>query len=257
VFPVGARQLVAVDNVSFSIAPGATHALVGESGSGKTTTARSIVGLRKPSAGSIVINGVETTVLVGAAKRAFRSDVQLVYQNPFASLDPRQTIIDIVGEPLRNFGTFSRRERDERAAALIEQVGLPSDVLKRQPRALSGGQRQRVAIARALILEPRFVVLDEAVSALDVTVQAQILRLLTDLQEQLGLTYLFVTHDLSVVRQIAHTVTVMQGGKAVETGLVSEVFTNPSTEYTRALLAAIPGRSLAPHSELAFAGAAQ
>lgn len=257
VFPVGARQFVAVDNVSFSIAPGTTHALVGESGSGKTTAARSIVGLTRPSAGSILINGVEATDLIGSAKRAFRRDVQLVYQNPFSSLDPLQTIIDIVGEPLRNYGKVSRRDRDERAAALIEKVGLPSDVLKRQPRALSGGQRQRVAIARALILEPRVVVLDEAVSALDVTVQAQVLRLLSDLQEQLGLTYLFVTHDLSVVRQIAHTVTVMQTGKAVETGLVSEVFTNPSTDYTRALLAAIPGRALAPHQDFEFAGAAQ
>ncbi|MBJ7577878.1 ABC transporter ATP-binding protein [Devosia sp. MC532] len=257
VFPVGARQVVAVDSLSFSIAPGTTHALVGESGSGKTTTARSIVGLQKPSAGSIVINGVETTNLIGAAKRTFRRDVQLVYQNPFSSLDPSQTIIDIVGEPLRNFGTVSRRDRDERAAELTEKIGLPIDVLKRHPRALSGGQRQRVAIARALILEPRFVVLDEAVSALDVTVQAQILELLTELQEQLGLTYLFVTHDLSVVRQIAHTVTVMQAGRAVETGLVSDVFTNPSTEYTRALLAAIPGRALAARQNFEFAGAAQ
>jgi peptide/nickel transport system ATP-binding protein len=257
IFSVGSRQLVAVDNISFSIAPGTTHALVGESGSGKTTTARAIVGLQKPSAGSIIIHGVETTNLIGPAKRAFRRDVQLVYQNPFASLDPRQAIIDIVGEPLRNFEKVSRRERDERAAALIEKVGLPADVHQRHPRALSGGQRQRVAIARALILEPRFLVLDEAVSALDVTVQAQILALLTDLQQQLGLTYLFVTHDLSVVRQIAHTVTVMQAGRAVETGSVAEVFTRAETDYTRALLAAIPGRALSPSKTLEFAGAAQ
>ncbi|WEK06747.1 MAG: ABC transporter ATP-binding protein [Candidatus Devosia phytovorans] len=257
VFSVGNRHLVAVDDVSFSIAPGTTHALVGESGSGKTTTARAIVGLQKPTSGSIVIHGVEATDLVGDARRAFRRNVQLVYQNPFASLDPRQTIIDIVGEPLRNFGSLSRKARDERAAALIDKVGLPADVLSRNPRALSGGQRQRVAIARALILEPRFLVLDEAVSALDVTVQAQILKLLGDLQDQLGLTYLFVTHDLSVVRQIAHTVTVMQGGKAVETGPVSEVFTRPRTDYTRALLAAIPGRALAQSKKLEFAGAAE
>ena len=257
VFSVGSRNLVAVDNVSFSIAPGTTHALVGESGSGKTTTARAIVGLQKPTSGSITIHGFEATHLVGDAKRAFRRNVQLVYQNPFASLDPRQTIIDIVGEPLRNFGSLSRKTRDERAAELIDKVGLPGDVLKRNPRALSGGQRQRVAIARALILEPRFLVLDEAVSALDVTVQAQILKLLGDLQDQLGLTYLFVTHDLSVVRQIAHTVTVMQGGRAVETGPVAEVFTRPQTDYTRDLLAAIPGRALARSQNLAFAGAAE
>ncbi len=257
VFSVGGRDLVAVDGVSFAIAPGTTHALVGESGSGKTTTARSIVGLQKPTAGSIVIHGVEATDLAGEARRAFRRNVQLVYQNPFASLDPRQAVVDIVGEPLRNFGSLARKARDERAAALIEQVGLPADVLNRQARALSGGQRQRVAIARALILEPRFLVLDEAVSALDVTVQAQILKLLENLQAQLGLTYLFVTHDLSVVRQIAHTVTVMQGGKAVETGPVSEVFTRPQTDYARALLAAIPGRALAQSQNLEFSGAAE
>lgn len=258
-FRVGARQLVAVEDVSFAIAPGTTHALVGESGSGKTTTARALVGLQQPSSGSIRIEGREVTTLSGDARRQFRRHVQLVYQNPFASLDPRQSIVDIVGEPLRNFDIVSRQERNQHAAAMIDKVGLPGDVLSRTPRALSGGQRQRVAIARALILEPRFLVLDEAVSALDVTVQAQILKLLNDLQEQLGLTYLFVTHDLSVVRQIAHTVTVMQAGRAVETGPVSQVFTQPQTDYTRALLAAIPGRELrrTRHQSLDFAGAAE
>lgn len=257
-FAMGRRRLVAVDDVSFTIARGTTHALVGESGSGKTTTARSIVGLSRPRAGSITIEGTEVTALRGEALRAFRRDVQLVYQNPFASLDPRQSVGEIVGEPLRNFGSLPRRQRDERAASMIEKVGLPADVLSRPPRALSGGQRQRVAIARALILEPRFLVLDEAVSALDVTVQAQILDLLGDLQAQLGLTYLFVTHDLSVVRQIAHTVTVMQGGKAVETGPVSRVFTAPEAAYTRDLLAAIPGRRLgATQPDLHYSGAAE
>ena len=255
-FILGHKKLVAVDDVAFSVAPGTTHALVGESGSGKTTTARSVVGLQRPDAGSIRIDGKEVTGLVGEARRQFRRNVQLVYQNPFASLDPRQHIADIVAEPLRNFEAVPRRERAERAAAMIDKVGLPIDVLSRTPRALSGGQRQRVAIARALILEPRFLVLDEAVSALDVTVQAQILRLLDDLQQQLGLTYLFVTHDLSVVRQIAHTVTVMQAGRALETGPVAEIFTHPGTDYTRALLSAIPGRGLAaapPKRQLAGA----
>lgn len=257
-FTVGHRQLVAVDDVSFTIAPGTTHALVGESGSGKTTTARAIVGLNRPTSGSITIEGTEVTTLRGEPLRAFRQNVQLVYQNPFASLDPRQRIGEIVGEPLRNFSSLGHRERDERAATMIEKVGLPADVLARSPRALSGGQRQRVAIARALILEPAFLVLDEAVSALDVTVQAQILKLLDDLQAQLGLTYLFVTHDLSVVRQIAHTVTVMQAGRAVETGPVSRVFTAPATSYTRDLLAAIPGRRLgATQPELHYSGAAE
>jgi peptide/nickel transport system ATP-binding protein len=257
-FGHGKTRVLAVDDVSFSIARGTTHALVGESGSGKTTTARSIVGLQHPTAGSILIEGTEVTSLSGEARRLFRRDVQLVYQNPFTSLDPRQRILDIVGEPLRNFETLTRKARDERAAAMIEKVGLPADVITRNPRALSGGQRQRVAIARALVLEPRFLVLDEAVSALDVTVQAQILNLLTELQDQLGLTYLFVTHDLSVVRQIAHTVTVMQAGQAVETGLVARVFTEPASPYTSDLLAAIPGRRLgASHPVLHYSGAAE
>ncbi|KQN76511.1 ABC transporter ATP-binding protein [Devosia sp. Leaf64] len=257
-FGHGKTRVLAVDDVSFSIARGTTHALVGESGSGKTTSARSIVGLQRPTSGSILIEGTEVTSLSGEARRLFRRDVQLVYQNPFTSLDPRQRILDIVGEPLRNFETLTRKARDERAAAMIEKVGLPADVITRNPRALSGGQRQRVAIARALVLEPRFLVLDEAVSALDVTVQAQILNLLTELQDQLGLTYLFVTHDLSVVRQIAHTVTVMQAGQAVETGLVARVFTEPASPYTSDLLAAIPGRRLgASHPVLHYSGAAE
>ena len=237
-------MLTAVDNVSFTVARGTTHALVGESGSGKTTTARSIVGLQRPTSGSIRIDDVDVVGLTGEGRRNFRRQVQLVYQNPFASLDPRQRIAEVVGEPLRNFEPVPAREREDRVRAIIDKVGLPPDVLTRPPHALSGGQRQRVAIARALILEPRILVLDEAVSALDVTVQAQILALLETLQRQLGLTYLFVTHDLSVVRQIAHTVTVMQAGRALETGPVADVFTRPQTEYTRALLAAIPGRTL-------------
>jgi peptide/nickel transport system ATP-binding protein len=257
-FTLGQRKLIAVDDVSFTIAPGTTHALVGESGSGKTTTARAIVALNRPTAGNITIDGTEVTALGGEPLRAFRRNVQLVYQNPFASLDPHQRVGEIVGEPLRNFSSLSRKEREERAESMIEKVGLPADVVARSPRALSGGQRQRVAIARALILEPRFLVLDEAVSALDVTVQAQILKLLDDLQMQLGLTYLFVTHDLSVVRQIAHTVTVMQAGKALETGPVSRVFTAPATQYTHDLLAAIPGRRLgATHPDLHYSGAAE
>jgi peptide/nickel transport system ATP-binding protein len=244
-FRIGGKPFVAVDNVSFGIAEGTTHALVGESGSGKTTTARCVVGFQRPTAGRIAIGGTSVSDLRGEALRLFRRDVQLVYQNPLASLDPRQSIGDIVGEPLQNFEPVSKRERIQRAAAMLERVGLPTDVIGRTPRALSGGQRQRVAIARALILQPRVLVLDEAVSALDVTVQAQILRLLEELQQQFGLTYLFVTHDLAVVRQIAHTVTVMQAGRTVESGTVTDVFTHPQAEYTRNLLAAIPGRNLA------------
>jgi len=246
VFRVAGKPFVAVDDVSFSIAAGTTHALVGESGSGKTTTARCVVGLQRPQAGRVAIDGITVSDLKGEALRQFRRNVQLVYQNPFASLDPLQTVGDIVGEPLRNFGRLGRAEREDRSHAILDRVGLPPDSFGRTARALSGGQRQRVAIARALILEPRVLVLDEAVSALDVTVQAQILRLLDDLQQQLGLTYLFVTHDLAVVRQIAHTVTVMQGGRAVESGLVVDVFYRPRADYTRELIAAIPGGGFAP-----------
>ena len=247
-FNIGGRPFLAVDDVSFSIAAGSTHALVGESGSGKTTTARCVVGLQRPTAGQIEIGGTNLSDLSGEALRRFRRDVQLVYQNPFASLDPRQTIGEIVGEPLRNFEPVGKGERSERVEGMLERVGLPADSIGRTARALSGGQRQRVAIARALILQPRVLVLDEAVSALDVTVQAQILRLLEELQGQFGLTYLFVTHDLAVVSQIAHSVTVMQAGRAVESGAVRDVFAHPQAAYTRDLLAAIPGRGLAPSS---------
>jgi peptide/nickel transport system ATP-binding protein len=245
-FNIGGRPFLAVDGLSFSIAAGTTHALVGESGSGKTTTARCVVGLQRPTAGQVEIGGTNLSDLSGEALRRFRRDVQLVYQNPFASLDPRQTINEIVGEPLRNFERVGKGERIERVEGMLERVGLPADSIGRTARALSGGQRQRVAIARALILQPRVLVLDEAVSALDVTVQAQILRLLEELQGQFGLTYLFVTHDLAVVRQIAHSVTVMQAGRAVESGAVRDVFAHPQAAYTRDLLAAIPGRGLAP-----------
>lgn len=249
VFRVAGKPFVAVDDVSFSIAAGTTHALVGESGSGKTTTARCVVGLQRPQAGRVAIDGVTVSDLRGEALRQFRRNVQLVYQNPFASLDPLQPVGDIISEPLRNFERLGRAELGERARAMLDRVGLPADSFSRTARALSGGQRQRVAIARALILEPRVLVLDEAVSALDVTVQAQILRLLDELQQQLGLTYLFVTHDLAVVRQIAHTVTVMQGGRAVESGPVAEVFYRPQADYTRDLIAAIPGGGLAPAAD--------
>lgn len=231
----------ALDGLSFSVERGSTHAIVGESGSGKTTAMRAIVGLVPPTAGKVEINGQDVTGLRGEALRQFRRSVQLVYQNPYASLDPRQTVGEIIAEPLRNFDPVSPAERLRQAAAMLEKVALPADVLGRRPAALSGGQRQRVAIARALILNPQVLVLDEAVSALDVTVQAQILRLLHGLQRDLGLTYLFVSHDLSVVRAIADTVTVLHRGREVESGPVARVFDAPGADYTRALIAAIPG----------------
>jgi peptide/nickel transport system ATP-binding protein len=232
----------AVDGISFEVPRGSTHAIVGESGSGKTTTIRDVVGFGKPTAGRITVEGVDVTSLRGEALRQFRKTVQLVYQNPFSSLDPRQSIYAIIEEPLLNFERLAPAERERRVHDMLARVGLPPAVLTRRPRALSGGQRQRVAIARALILQPRVLVLDEAVSALDVTVQAQILALLDQLQRELQLTYLFISHDLAVVRQIADTVSVLQGGRQVDAGPVDEVFSRPGSAYTRELIAAIPGQ---------------
>ncbi|MBR0658984.1 ABC transporter ATP-binding protein [Roseomonas oryzicola] len=240
---VGERGRVfrAADDVSFEVRAGTTHALVGESGSGKTTTARCIAGFLRPTSGTVEVGGTDVARLSGEQLRQFRHKVQLVFQNPFASLDPRQTIGQIVEEPLRNFDPVPKAEREHRVRAMIGRVGLPDSVLGRPPAALSGGQRQRVAIARALVLKPRVVVLDEAVSALDVTVQARILELLDELQRELGLTYVFVSHDLAVVRLIADTVSVMRAGQVVESGPVETVFHAPAHDYTRDLIAAIPG----------------
>ena len=234
----------AVDGVSFTVRRGTTHAIVGESGSGKTTTVRAVAGLQAPSAGRVLVDGVDLVTLRGEALRQFRRTVQLVYQNPFGSLDPRQSVSAIIAEPLLNFEPVARAERLRRIREMAERVGLPAALLDRRPRALSGGQRQRVAIARALVREPKVLLLDEAVSALDVTVQAQVLLLLDELQRQLGLTYLFVSHDLAVVRQIADTVSVLHRGRMVDGGPVEDVFAHPASAYTRELIDAIPGQRL-------------
>jgi peptide/nickel transport system ATP-binding protein len=237
----------AVDGVSFRVRRGSTHALVGESGSGKTTTAHAVVGLRHAQAGRILVQGLDASALRGEALRQFRKNVQLVYQNPFSSLDPRQRVFDIIEEPLLNYAPLPADERARRVRAMLAKVGLPEAALARRPQALSGGQRQRVAIARALILEPQLLVLDEAVSALDVTVQAQILALLDALQRELGLTYLFISHDLAVVRRISDTVSVLHKGQVVDSGTVEQVFERPTSDYTRELIAAIPGAKLSDH----------
>lgn len=232
--------VAAAEDISFSVARGTTHALVGESGSGKTTTARIIAGLLRPDAGTVSINGTATSSLAAEELRRFRRQIQLVYQNPLQSLDPRQTVRQIIEEPLLNFERPSRAERLRQVEELAGRVQLQPHLLDRRPAALSGGQQQRVAIARALILRPSILVLDEAVSALDVTVQARILTLLGNLQRGLGLTYLFVSHDLAVVRAISDTVSVFQAGRIVEQGTVAEVFSNPRQPYTRELIEAIP-----------------
>ncbi|MGO1538738.1 MAG: dipeptide ABC transporter ATP-binding protein [Leucobacter sp.] len=243
-FGRGADAFVAVDGLSFSVTRGTTHALVGESGSGKTTTGRAVAGFSRPTSGSVRVGDAEVTELRGKSLREFRRTTQMVYQNPYGSLDPRLSIGQTLAEPLRNFRIASRSEHAERVAHALELVALPPEFARRQPRELSGGQRQRVAIARALIVEPELVVLDEAVSALDVTVQAQILRLLAHLQQELGLTYVFISHDLAVVRQISDTVSVLQRGRQVESGATEDVFSDAQHPYTQSLIEAIPGASL-------------
>ncbi|MFC7624373.1 dipeptide ABC transporter ATP-binding protein [Microlunatus sp. GCM10028923] len=243
----GRPPLVAVDDVSFTVARGTTHALVGESGSGKTTIGRAITGFQWPTDGRIVVGDTDVVARGRSrrgSRRAFHRSAQLVYQNPYASLDPRQTVATIIAEPLQNFRIGNRAEQAERVDRYLDLVSLAPEYGARRPHELSGGQRQRVAIARALILEPELVVLDEAVSALDVTVQAQILRLLAKLQDELALTYVFISHDLAVVRQIADTVSVLQRGRQVEHGATGRIFDAAEHDYTRQLIAAIPGTKL-------------
>jgi peptide/nickel transport system ATP-binding protein len=234
------QTLQVLDGVSLRVDRGTTHALVGESGSGKSTLARILLGFQQPDAGRVLIDGIDTTALSPEARRQLRQKIQLVYQNPFASLDPNQTLFQVIEEPLKNFGKLSKAERREKVEAITHRVALPLDILTRRPHQLSGGQRQRVAIARALVLEPQILVLDEATSALDVTVQAQILQLLDSLQQQLGLSYLFISHDLATVRQLAHSVSVLRAGKLVDSGQIAEVFNSPASDYTQQLLNAIP-----------------
>ncbi len=237
-------DFVAVDDVSFRLRRGTTTAIVGESGSGKSTVARMVLDLLEPTSGKVMFDGIDVRGLKGKEQLRLRRQMQPVFQNPYASLDPLYSIYQSIEEPLRTHDIGSKKERQARVRDLLDKVSLPTTVMTRYPGELSGGQRQRVAIARALALDPEVVICDEAVSALDVLVQAQILTLLNDLQAELGLSYLFITHDLAVVRQIADNVLVMQNGKVVEAASVTQVFDDPQEDYTKKLLDAIPGGSI-------------
>ncbi len=243
--PFSKTDFTAVDDVSFSLRRGTTTAIVGESGSGTSTVARMVLGLLEPTSGTVKFDGVDVSTITSKADQLkLRRQMQPVFQNPYASLDPQYSIYSSIEEPLRTHKIGTSKEREARVRDLLDKVSLPTSVMKRFPHELSGGQRQRVAIARALALQPEVVICDEAVSALDVLVQAQILTLLNDLQAELGLSYLFITHDLAVVRQIADDVVVMQNGRIVEAASVDRVFSQPQQDYTRKLLDAIPGGSI-------------
>ncbi len=230
----------AVDGVSFEVAAGRTFAIVGESGCGKSTVARLLLRLIEPDAGRIALDGEDLRATEGAALRRLRGRIQLVFQDPYGSLNPRMTAGDMLAEPLMLHADVAPAERPARVAGLLSQVGLRADAARRYPHEFSGGQRQRLAIARALAAGPRVIVCDEPVSALDVSIQAQILNLLGDLQRRLGLAYVFISHDLAVVRQIATDIGVMYLGRFVETGPAPAVFSAPRHPYTRALLSAVP-----------------
>ena len=239
-FGHGAKQLRAVDGVSFSIAPGETLGLVGESGCGKSTVGKAVLRLVEPTGGSIALEGEDITNIGRAALLECRKRMQVIFQDPYASLNPRMTAGEIVQEPLINYGIGSRAEQQERVAGLFARVGLRPDQRANYPHEFSGGQRQRLGIARALALGPSVIIGDEPVSALDVSVQAQVINLMMDLQQEFGLSYLFIAHDLGVVEHISHRVAVMYLGKIVEVATRDALFATPRHPYTEALLAAVP-----------------
>ena len=230
----------AVDGVSFEIKKGETLGLVGESGCGKTTTGRTVIQLYKPTSGHIYYDDVDLVALKPEAMRLMRKKMQMIFQDPYASLNPRMTLRDIVAEPLMAFGEMTGKQMDERVAQLLTRVKLSPDFMQRYPHEFSGGQRQRIGIARALALNPSFIVADEPISALDVSIQAQVINLFEDLQKELDLTYLFIAHDLSMVRHISDRVAVMYLGIIVELADRNAIYTHPLHPYTRALLSSIP-----------------
>ena len=232
----------AVDDVSFSLAGGETLGLVGESGSGKSTTAYCVLQLVPPTEGSVTFMGVDLVHCGRSQLKQARRDMQIVFQDPYSSLDPRMSIASIIAEPLVVHRVGDRHSRRERVLELLDLVGMPSDVTHRSPGEFSGGQRQRVAIARALALNPKLVICDEPTSSVDVSVQAQIINLLKDLQDELGLSYLFISHDLSIVYTMSDRIAVMQRGEIVEIGPAEQIFREPAHSYTRTLLSSVPRR---------------
>ena len=243
-FGFGSTQIKALDDVSIALKTGTTLAVVGESGSGKSTLARCLLQLHPFESGEVIFEGQDLTKLSGEALRSKRKHLQMVFQDPFASLNPRMKIGKIVGEGLLIHRLGSAAEQSEKTLQMLERVGLSADDMQKYPHQFSGGQRQRIGIARALVLAPKVVVCDEPVSALDVSVQAQILLLLKDLQKEMGLSYVFISHDLRVVRHIADEIVVMSQGKIVEQGAVVDIYQNPRVAYTQQLLNAIPGKRI-------------
>jgi ABC-type oligopeptide transport system ATPase subunit len=234
-------EIKAVDGVSFDIEAGQTVGLVGESGSGKTTVGRTLLKLTPATAGEAIYEGRDILTMSEGEFRPMRKDLQMIFQDPFGSLNPRMTVGAILAEPLEiHFPEMTKSDRRERVAELLQLVGLPADAMGRYPHEFSGGQRQRIGIARALAVKPKFIVCDEPVSALDVSVQAQIVNLLQDLQEQLGVAYLFIAHDLAVVEHVSDHVIVMHHGKIVESAPAGEIYENPQHDYTKKLLSAVP-----------------
>ncbi|ANY67218.1 peptide ABC transporter substrate-binding protein [Paenibacillus sp. BIHB 4019] len=233
-------EVKAVDGVSLSIEQGSTYGLVGESGSGKTTTGRAVIGLNAITSGSVIFEGKD---LNEGGKRGLlnaRRDIQMIFQDPYSSLNPKKRVIDIVAEPLRNFERLSEQEEKRRVRELLEQVGLSAETIYKYPHEFSGGQRQRIGIARAIALKPKLIIADEPVSALDVSVQAQVLNFMQDIQKELNLTYLFISHDLGIIRHMCDHIGIMYKGRHVEQGTTSDIFHNPQHIYTKRLLAAIP-----------------
>jgi len=239
-FPTAGGVVKAVDDVGFSMARGEVLGLVGESGSGKTTTGRAILRLIEPTAGRILFDGTDITHLDRTALRAYRRRMQIIFQDPYASLNPRRKVMDAIGEALVIHAIGTKADRRDRIAALLQRVGLPADAMARFPHEFSGGQRQRIGIARALAVEPDFIVADEPVSALDVSVQAQVVNLLQDLQAELGLTVLFIAHDLAVVQYISDRIAVLYLGRVMEIASAEQLYSRPRHPYTEALLAAAP-----------------